>query len=175
MSEQWKRCHPDYEVSDQGRVRRTTAAQGTSIGYVLTPFLQTSGYWMVILRHHNERRPVTVHKLVATAFLGPRPRGQEVNHKDGDKANNKVANLEYCTRSYNNRHAYWHGRRIVVPHVKGSAHGLSKLTEDKVREIKRLKRDENMTGRERAKRFGVNTSVISEIDNNKAWTHVILD
>jgi transcriptional regulator with XRE-family HTH domain len=57
----------------------------------------------------------------------------------------------------------------------GSAHGLSKLTEDLVREIKRLKRDENMTGRERAKRFGVSTSVISEIDNNKAWTHVKLD
>jgi hypothetical protein len=49
------------------------------------------------------------------------------------------------------------------------------LTEDIVREIKRLKRDENATGRERAKRFGVSTSVISEIDNHKAWTHVKLD
>jgi hypothetical protein len=57
----------------------------------------------------------------------------------------------------------------------GSAHGQAKLTEADVREIKRLKRDENLTGRERAKRFGVNTSVISEIDNNKAWTHVVLD
>ena len=51
-----------------------------------------------------------VHSLVALAFIGPRPEGMEVNHKDCDKQNNALNNLEYVTHGENQRHAAQMGR-----------------------------------------------------------------
>ncbi len=95
-----------YEVSDAGRVRRG--------GHVLIPLRNSAGYRAVQL--WRDGRPTTrlIHVLVAAAFLGPAPEGQDVNHCDGDKTHNAVANLEYVTRSENNRHAYRLGLRKVT-------------------------------------------------------------
>ena len=61
------------------------------------------GYSVVVL-NHNEN--VLVHRLVANTFLGNAPCGHEVNHKDGNKQNNSVENLEWVTKSENQRHRY---------------------------------------------------------------------
>lgn len=64
------------------------------------------GYLTVALGRGNTRH---VHRLVANAFLGPTPIGMEVRHKDGDRANPHVNNLEFGTRSDNNYDAVRHG------------------------------------------------------------------
>ena len=68
--------------------------------------LTKSGYYQTLIRINSQPRHVLVHQLVAFAFLGPAPTPQHVmiNHKDGDKGNNVVANLEYATASENTAH-----------------------------------------------------------------------
>lgn len=85
-----------YEVSNEGRVRNSKHR-------VLRPKRAGAGYQMVALGYGKYRY---IHRLVATAFL-PNPEGKpQVNHIDGDKTNNAVDNLHWCTASENQRHAY---------------------------------------------------------------------
>jgi len=86
-----------YQISNQGRVRNAES--------VLKTFVCGSGYREIILTKHRKRTPKLIHRMVAEAFL-PNPDGkQEVNHKDGNKFNNDVSNLEWVTPSENQRHS----------------------------------------------------------------------
>jgi hypothetical protein len=111
-------------------------------------------------RHH------LVHRLVAAAFLGPIPRGYEVNHKDGDKTNCNAENLEIVTRDENRKHAQRCGLL-----KRGEENARAKLTEADVREIRRS-RDEGTSVRELAKRFDLTTQAIYGICGRKTWRHV---
>ncbi len=90
-----------YEVSDLGRVRRI------STGRVLKAYRcpkRNGTYWKVDLFTERCRRSMSVHRLVATAFV-PNPLGKpEVNHFDLDTANNRADNLEWATREEQERH-----------------------------------------------------------------------
>lgn len=94
-----------YEVSDEGDVRRSAPGRRTFVGKVLKPQLAGSGYRFVCLVKGGKSSQRYVHRLVAAAFIGEAPADHEVNHRDGDKSNNHLDNLEYVTRSENCRHA----------------------------------------------------------------------
>ena len=84
-----------YEVSNLGRVKNIET------GRILKPFKDTNGYLILKLSKDGTRRTVKVHRLVALAFL-PNPQNlPQVNHKDENKTNNAVSNLEWCTAGYN--------------------------------------------------------------------------
>lgn len=89
-----------YEVSDLGRVRRVGAPQCRRL------HSQAGGYVSVRLgRPGTDKKTLQVHVLVAKAFLGPRPAGRQVNHKDANKHNPRLDNLEYVTPARNREHA----------------------------------------------------------------------
>jgi hypothetical protein len=102
-----------YLVSDKGRVRSLdiTIEQGakngsrakhTYKGKILKPIKHSNGYMFV----ECANKILSVHRLVAEAFI-PKEDGRPfVNHKDGNKANNAVANLEWCDANENMRHAF---------------------------------------------------------------------
>lgn len=94
-----------YAVSRTGAVMRTGGGSGSHPGRILNQRLGNAGYLMVSLYLNGHRRMMNVHTLVAAAFVGPRPIGMDVNHKDGDKRNNHASNLEYMSRADNMRHA----------------------------------------------------------------------
>lgn len=78
------------------------------------------------MRHGSHAR---VHVLVAESFIGPKPPGIDVNHKDGNKQNNCLSNLEYLTRSENHRHAFRIGlAKSPFTGVHGDAHRNTKIT-----------------------------------------------
>lgn len=92
-----------YEVSNLGRIRRTTATRTTPALHVLRSHAdKTTGYLLIGLRDRGGvRKTRYVHIVVAEVFLGPRPDSLVVNHKDGDKANCALWNLEYITHAAN--------------------------------------------------------------------------
>lgn len=170
-----------YEVSDQGRVRSldriAIRADGKPLritGRVLAVRPNGRGYPRVTLYCDGQRKWTMVHSLVARAFLRRPPRGISsrregfvVNHKDGDKLNNRASNLEYITATANIAHA----RAAGVLSAKGTRNSKAKLTDDQIREIReRYSRGEVQTALAGA--FGVNQTTISLIVTRKGWPHV---
>ena len=97
-----------YEVSNTGIVRNKVT------GHILSPQEDKKGYLRVRLSLHDKKATAKVHRLVATAFI-PNPEGKpQVNHKDTDKHNNRVGNLEWATNSENQIHAYKTGLNYVT-------------------------------------------------------------
>lgn len=94
-----------YEVSSYGDVRRIQAAQHTRVGRVLKPAINEDGYLYLCLRKLDTKVSRFVHRLVAEAFLGPRPPGLVINHKDLNTQNNHYTNLEYITNEENLLHS----------------------------------------------------------------------
>ena len=115
-----------YEVSDLGRVRsldRVVRQRSRSGNWIDQPYyakvlkqsatggrVKGSRYSCVALAKDNKTKTAYVHHMVAEAFIGPRPDGAEVNHKDCDKTNNAVDNLEYVSRDENIAHALANGK-----------------------------------------------------------------
>ena len=155
IEEKWRQ-HPiytDHEVSNLGRVRR-----------YLKPFKMSNGYPHVSLGGVKKRD--YVHSLVMEAFVGPLPIGQVTRHLDGDKNNNALSNLCYGTYEENMADRKLHGGGN-----HGSRHGLSKLTEEQVREI-RGKISLGWKTDYVASEYGVSRRLIGMIAQGRRWKHV---
>jgi hypothetical protein len=124
-----------YEVSEDGVVYSLKRFVGYSKQeIILKPEVTKFGYYRVVLCCNGKTHKKSVHRLVAEAFL-PNPGDKpQVNHKDGNKLNNNVSNLEWCTASENSRHAWDTGlvcsavrlpdelrTKVRAYYVKGSA------------------------------------------------------
>lgn len=104
----WRRiANTPYAVSDHGRITNCGDILHFSPGGQFNYSPDKKGY----LRASVGGVSVPVHALVAALFIGPRPTGHEINHIDGDKANNSVSNLEYVTPKQNTHHAFHNGLR----------------------------------------------------------------
>ena len=90
-----------YEVSDQGEVKRLYKDGRTK----LLKLWKSANYYTVCLSNKCNRKTKAVHRLVANAFLNKPDNATEVNHKDGNKLNNKVENLEWVTQKENLIHS----------------------------------------------------------------------
>lgn len=97
-----------YEVSDLGNVRSVRYDNQGVVIYsrLLKPSIKARGYLGVVLSKQSNTSNHLIHRLVATAFLSNLGNLPEVNHKDGNKCNNTVSNLTWCTSSENLQHAY---------------------------------------------------------------------
>lgn len=121
--EQWKQIVlpdvlPIYEVSDYGNVRNCITKESIPQYYN-----KCNGYKHVHLKKEKGRKMITVHRLVALHFC-PNPDQEKypmINHKDGNKTNNKASNLEWCDCSYNINHAIQMGLRGEERKKKGLA------------------------------------------------------
>lgn len=92
--------YPNYEVSNYGRIKSLKHNK------VLKPYDNGRGYDLVDLFLESKRTTKKVHRIVADTFFDGDHENYEVNHIDGNKKNNFIGNLEWCTKSENLRHAY---------------------------------------------------------------------
>lgn len=124
MEEKWTTItkNNNYELNESGDVRNRKT------GRILTGGINNRGYRTVHIKHSD--KPEFVHRLVAETFIpnDDPSRKKDVNHKDGNKLNNHVSNLEWVSRSDNVKHAYANGlnrpsgggqgkRKIYVPEM----------------------------------------------------------
>lgn len=86
-----------YEVSNLGRVRRN--------GKILKPSKNKKGYLQVSLCKNGTKKNARIHRLVAQSFISNPQNLPQINHKDEDKTNNAVENLEWCDSKYNNNYS----------------------------------------------------------------------
>jgi hypothetical protein len=151
-----------YEVSDFGRVRVLNSKQGGMKikKFILKPCPLIHGYLGVNLYKNKKKKLCKIHRLVALSFLPNIDNKKLVNHKNGDKTNNAVQNLEWSTVSENTKHAY----RVL----KSDSMINNKLTPIQVSII----RDCLSAGFLQwkiAKYFKVKQSTISLIATGKTW------
>lgn len=112
----------EYAVSNFGRVKRLKK-EGNINDCLLKLHQDKHGYVWVSLPRKNKFRTVLVHRLVAGMFIPNPMLYKEINHIDGNKTNNNVYNLEWCTRSQNVKHAFAMG---LKSNKKGSEHARAK-------------------------------------------------
>lgn len=93
-----------YEVSNKGRVKSNIKFHGV-LNRIMNPGL-SSGYFTLTLYKNKTRKTKRVHRLVAENFIDNQKNKREVNHIDGNKLNNNVNNLEWCTSSENTIHSF---------------------------------------------------------------------
>jgi hypothetical protein len=155
-----------YSVSNLGRIRREVPYRNTNVGGVRHVGV-SSGYNRLTLTIKNRRVQVCIHRLVAAAFIGPCPPGLCVNHIDGDKRNNRPANLEYVTIGRNSEHAWETG---LIHAARGERHGFAKLCESQAQEV--LDLADRRTAGEWAARLEVSRSAIMDIVKRKTWKHL---
>lgn len=154
-----KNYNGDYQVSNLGNVRSFVKYKVG--GRILKKTIGSHGYYTSSLRCKN----ILIHRLVAESFVDNKLNLPCVNHKNGIKTDNRLSNLEWCTYSDNNKHAFDTGLK-----KKGKSLYNSKLTKEKVIEIRKLKGV--LTQTEIAKKFNVSVSLISAVMNNKKWAYV---
>lgn len=127
------------------------------------------GYWRVCLSIENKKKYTLIHKLLAIYFI-PNPFNLPVvNHKDGNKKNNSLENLEWCTSSQNNQHGFDNG---LIKAPKGEECVRSKLTEKQVLEIKNHLAIGKLKQTEIAKLYNIHPNTINGIKQKTIWKHL---
>lgn len=140
-------------------------------GHLMKGCLGKSGYIGTNMRINGKLVYKSFHRMIAESIL-PNPNELPfINHKDGNKQNNRLDNLEWCTRSYNAKHAYDNG---LEQKVCGERHHAHKLTEEAVKDIRMnyVKGSKRMGAGYFAKKYHVDVSVIRDVANYKTWRHI---
>jgi hypothetical protein len=175
MIEEWKDIKGYeglYQVSNLGKVKSLKkeyiCGNGTKKIHgdiILRTGANTRGYLSVILYKNGEKKQYRVNRLVLQTFVGYSD--LESNHKNGIKTDNRLENLEYCTRSENILHAYKIG---LVARMEGEKNPASKLTNEIIKNIRENKY--NLTKREFAECYDVHVTTIYRIVNKEKWLNV---
>lgn len=163
VTEEWRPIpgHPGYEVSNLGQVRSYRTLQGHPCNEPrIMKLMIVQGYWHIKLGRSFQS---AVHRLVALAFLGPRPRDMECRHLDGNRLNPELSNLAYGTREQN-----YHDRHRHGTDNSGERHGNSKLTNEQVDLI----RNSQESSERLAQELGVTVGTVSKVRFGRAWRHL---
>lgn len=145
-----------YLVGDDGSVWRRLRGKKNKDGYL-----------KLILYRLKRRWHVMIHRLVLMTFVGEAPEGMVACHKDGDRTNNCLSNLRWDTQKSNSEDKVLHGTD-----QRGERHPNARLTADKVRDIRRLLQDGELTQGQIGELFGVSNVTVSAIGRSRIWGHL---
>lgn len=158
-----------YSVSNFGKIRGDLdTINGYKSGRILEGTPDKNGYIRVMLYKNTIQRNFPIHILVARAFIGECPKGMEVNHKDTNKTNNFVDNLEYITHLANVEHAKIMG---LCAKNKGENNPMCKIPDSEIPIIFELRKT-GLLQKEIASIYGVSNSTICLILKQKSRTYI---
>jgi hypothetical protein len=179
MDEEWAPISgfPDYAVSDAGRVfifQRTimwsSSRRAKGFTRIMGGHIMKQGpaprYLCVKLSEDRQRENRSVHSLVLSSFVGPRPDGMQARHLNGNHLDNRLSNLVWDTPTANQRDRLTHGTDN-----RGDKSPLAKLTSGNVRAIRKgLKVGESCASLSR--QFGVALNTVHAIKTGRTWAHL---
>jgi len=157
-----------YKISNFGNIKAMPKKAGFNnrkeklLKYKINQF----GYLTIGLCKNSKRKWFMIHRLIANAFISSIKNKPQVNHKDGNKQNNHIDNLEWCTSSENLKHAF----KIGLRNGNGEKHSQHKLKNEDILWIRKNHQDysrENLS-----KKYNISKSNLCLIINNKTWNHI---
>ena len=173
MEESWKQLiyqgneYLNFEVSNQGNLRNAHTKK------IYKQWINKQGYYQICvsLGSKNNKKTFKMHKAVAETFVDNPENKPVPNHKDGNKLNNNVHNLEWVTHSENSKHAFENG--LIQPHI-GVNNPSAKLSKEQVIYIRNncIPNNKEFGCRAMAKKFNVSHQRISDIINNKTYKDI---
>ena len=164
-----------YEVSNLGRVRavertilQANGRYRTFPEKIKVPNDNGTGYKCVNLFKNQKCKRFYIHRLVATHFMDNPLNLPQVNHLSGDKTDNSISNLEWCTASENCVHAV---ENKLYQNARGEMAGSAKLKDHQVLRIRELL-GTGMMQKDIAKLYGVSRDAIGKIARGERWAHI---
>lgn len=175
----------ELEIDEQGRIWRTKKRHGRGVGLggeyetgvrvspcrqVRAEYSQRQGYLLVTTMINGRKTVTGAHRLVWAYFNGRIPKGLTINHKNGVKDDNRPGNLELASYSEQRMHAL-KVLKVRRHRPQGAKHPKTKLSENQVLEIRRLRAD-GMMLKHIATAFEMNPKAISAICCRRTWQHI---
>ena len=152
----------NFEISKSGVIRNCNTLK------IKSQYISSTGYYMISVSKNNKSKSYRVHRLLAETFI---PKNNEfqifVNHIDGNKLNNCLENIEWCTHLENMKHAFKTG----LANNSNEKNGMSKLTSKDVAIIKTMLKN-GISQYKIAKKFNVSRSAILKIKLGKTWSNI---
>lgn len=167
----WKPCnlYENYLISNFGNIKHIK--RNKNLKYSLSNY-KGNGYPQVKIYLGSKLTCVKIHKLVMLSFkLEEHFDGAVVNHIDGNKLNNNLDNLEWCTASENQKHAY---KNNLLNIKKGTDHNKTKLNANQVKEIRTSYKKNELSMKEMSKKYNISYENIRAIVLNKIWKHITI-
>ncbi|MBR4904422.1 MAG: NUMOD4 motif-containing HNH endonuclease [Selenomonadaceae bacterium] len=154
-----------YEISNYGRIKSFKRSKPA----ILKGTKNNHGYFMIVLNNNTKPKVISIHKIVAQAFIPNLENKPCVNHIDGNKLNNHIGNLEWATLSENTCHAYAMG--LIK---SGCEHPRAKFTPEQIKYIREsyIPRNRKFSFGALARKFGVNVETIERIYHFEAYKNV---
>jgi hypothetical protein len=150
-----------YKVSSTGIIYSKYSG-----GKPRTYSLDRYGYYKCPLTVNGKTLHLTVHRIVAETFI-PNPNNlPQVNHIDGNKLNNDVSNLEWCTAQQNSTH-----KKIMNLTAKGERNGNAKYTSDQIHKVCKMLED-GYRDKEIREELGLDKNIIQKIKNGDCWVSI---
>lgn len=164
-----------YVVSNKGVIKsidhvvqHKDGKKRLQVGRLLKTCVSFKGYVQVSLSSNGKRFHTGVHRIVAISFIENPHKKSQVNHKDGNKLNNHVSNLEWCTNRENQIHAI---KNNLIKHNTCQNHHMSKLSNADVLNIRQLHIN-NIRAAELSRTYNISQTAISNILKRKTYKSI---
>lgn len=150
-----------YEISNYGQLRNSRTKHIVK----LNTNHKNYKYYVATLGSRKNKKAFLIHRAVACTFIINPYNLPIINHKDGNKSNNNINNLEWCT----NRDNIIHAMQNNLLKMNGTNNHQSKFTEKQIKEIRKIRSEQNISYRKIANMYNVSHITIMNICKNKTY------
>jgi hypothetical protein len=160
-----------YEISNLGRIKSLSKEYGGGFHreFILSESYTSDGYSQIRLTNKSGRKCFKIHRLVAKCFIPNIYNKLEINHKNGVKKDNSVLNLEWCTRSENQLHAF---KNNLNSRLKGCDSKLAKFSKNEIMSIRHLYYINKFNFTKISKIYDVSNVCISNIIKENTYKNI---